>query len=146
MTPVDRMFFQDAQAEFQDQEFYRNLRKRSQNPGSDSAHCHTDGKVFEFFVESRVAFSTLVTFLKWNLFVYRCLRQCLGQSLTKPLELESFQPEFSFQDIVFYNREATFEKLRKFRVIERGWMSNYTILKVVGVDVLRMVKNGCLKI
>ena len=50
------MFFQDAQTEFQDQEFYRNQRKRSQNPNLDSAHCHTDDKVFEIFVESRMAF------------------------------------------------------------------------------------------
>ena len=50
------MFFQDVQAEFQDQEFYRNQRKHSQNLGWDSTHYHTDDKVFEAFIESRVAF------------------------------------------------------------------------------------------
>ena len=40
--------------------------------------------------------STLVTFLKWNLFVYRDLLQWLDQPFTKPPEPDLFQPEFAF--------------------------------------------------
>ncbi len=53
-------------------------------------------KYLKFLSKAEWHFSTLVTFLKWNLFVYRDLRQWLNQPFTKPPEPESFQPEFSF--------------------------------------------------
>lgn len=53
-------------------------------------------KYLKFLSKAQWHFSTLVTFLKWNLFVYRDLRQWLDQPFTKPPEPESFQPEFAF--------------------------------------------------
>ena len=53
-------------------------------------------KYLKFLSKAEWHFSTLVTFLKWNLFVYRDLRQWLDQPFTKPPEPESFQPEFAF--------------------------------------------------
>ena len=53
-------------------------------------------KYLKFLSKAEWHFSTLVTFLKWNLFVYRDLRQWLDQPFTKPPEPESFQQEFSF--------------------------------------------------
>ena len=50
----------------------------------------------------------MVTFLKWNFFVYRDLWQWLSQHFTKLLNLESLHPDFSFQDSVFSNREGCF--------------------------------------
>ena len=52
-------------------------------------------KYLKFLSKAEWHFSTLVTFLKWNLFVYRDLRQWLDQPFTKPPEPESFQQEFS---------------------------------------------------
>jgi len=53
-------------------------------------------KYLKFLSRAEWHFSTLVTFLKWNLFVYRDLRQWLDQPFTKPPAPESFQPEFAF--------------------------------------------------
>ena len=53
-------------------------------------------KYLKFLSKAKWHFSTLVTFLKWNLFVYRDLRQWLDQPFTKPPEPESFQGEFAF--------------------------------------------------
>lgn len=54
------------------------------------------GHYLKFLSKAEWHFSTLVTFQKWNFFVYRDLRQWLDQPFTKPPEPESFQPEFSF--------------------------------------------------
>jgi hypothetical protein len=53
-------------------------------------------KYLKFLSKATWHFSTLVTFLKWNLFVYRDLRQWLDQPFTKPPEPERFQMEFAF--------------------------------------------------
>ncbi len=53
-------------------------------------------KYLKFLSRAEWHFSTLVTFLKWNLFVYRDLRQWLDQPFTQPPEPECFQPEFAF--------------------------------------------------
>lgn len=53
-------------------------------------------KYLKFLSKAEWHFSTLVTFLKWNLFVYRDLRQWLDQPFTRPPAPESFQPEFAF--------------------------------------------------
>ena len=53
-------------------------------------------KYLKFLSKAKWHFSTLVTFLKWNLFVYRDLQQWLDQPFTKPPEPDLFQPEFAF--------------------------------------------------
>lgn len=53
-------------------------------------------KYLKFLSIAKWHFSTLVTFLKWNLFVYRDLRQWLDQPFTKPPEPESLQMELAF--------------------------------------------------
>ena len=53
-------------------------------------------KYLKFLSTAKWHFSTLVTFLKWNLFVYRDLRQWLDQPFTKPPEPESLQMELAF--------------------------------------------------
>ena len=53
-------------------------------------------KYLKFLSKAKWHFSTLVTFLKWNLFVYRDLLQWLDQPFTKPPEPDLFQPEFAF--------------------------------------------------
>ena len=49
------MLFQDAQAEFQDQNVRRNLRERGQDSSLDSAYRHSADKVSEVFVEGKMA-------------------------------------------------------------------------------------------
>lgn len=53
-------------------------------------------KFLKFLSSAEWHFSTLVTFLKWNLFVYRDLRQWLDQPFTKPPEPDIIQMEFAF--------------------------------------------------
>ena len=53
-------------------------------------------KYLKFLSKAKWHFSTLVTCVKWNLFVYRDLRQWLDHPFTKPPAPVSFQPEFSF--------------------------------------------------
>lgn len=53
-------------------------------------------KYLKFLSKAKWHFSTLVAFLKWNLFVYRDLRQWLDQPFTEPPEPERFQMEFAF--------------------------------------------------
>jgi transposase len=54
-------------------------------------------KCLKFMSKAEWHFSTLVTFLKWNLFVYRDLQQWLDQPFTKPPEPVSLQLEFDFR-------------------------------------------------
>ena len=53
-------------------------------------------KCLKFMSKAKWHFSTLVTFLKWNLFVYRDLQQWLDQPFSKPPDPESLQLEFDF--------------------------------------------------
>ncbi len=53
-------------------------------------------KYLKFLSKAQWHFSTLVTFLKWNLFVYRDLQKWLDQPFTKPPEPEVLQQEFAF--------------------------------------------------
>ena len=53
-------------------------------------------KYLKFLSKAKWHFSTLVTFLKWNLFVYRDLQQWLDQPFTKPPEPEQLQMKFAF--------------------------------------------------
>ena len=85
---------------FQDQEFYQNQQKCGPNLGLNSARRHSDNQVFEIFVESRMISSTLVTFLKWNIFVYRKLRQWFDQSFTKHQTIYLQEKSLSFFDLI----------------------------------------------
>lgn len=53
-------------------------------------------KYLKFLSKAKWHFSTLITFLKWNLFVYRDLQQWLAQPFTKPSDPDRLQMEFAF--------------------------------------------------
>ena len=54
-------------------------------------------KCLKFMSKAQWHFSTLMTFLKWNLFVYRDLQKWLDQPCTKPPDPISLQLEFDFR-------------------------------------------------
>ena len=130
------MLFPDAQAEFQDQEFYWNQRTRSKNPGLDNTLCHIADKIFEIFVESRIAFLHTGDVCKTEYLHLHWFTEIIGSSFYKASGTGKFSTGIFILGQRFHQRGSTFEKSCKFKAAERGCTSNYTILKVVRTGVI----------